>query len=380
VKAEPGVERRQYVEPELSEARVARLWAGVSRRLEHDTGAKRFWPRFAVLGPMAVAACLTTLYFMGALPWGAPRGPELQAASLTTQGDALSMTLHDGSELQVGPRSRVELAEVREKQVVVKLAEGHVTCDVIPNRQRVFAVHAGGVEVRVLGTRFSVERSTKQQLARVEVRVDRGRVEVRRQDGSSPPRLLMAGESWVFEERPGDTVALEGGDSEFDAPVAAGDPARDAQGPEQLAAEAADPVAGRPNAAPRPQTPPGERARELLQKATEARRAGRFAEAARAYQELASAHGQDSRAGLAAFELGRLRMDHLGDDAGAASALQQALASSGAAAFREDALARLARAHARLGQTSQCAKARQQYLDLHPHGVHVKQVLGLCPP
>lgn len=376
MRVEPGAEKRQYVEPELGEARVVQLWAGVSRRLDHDSRVSRFWPRFAVLGPLAAVACVAVLYFFGAFRASAPDGSELQAASLSTQGDALAMTLQDGSQLEVGPRSRVELAEVREKQVVVELAQGRVLCDVIPSRERVFAVHAGGVEVRVLGTRFSVERSTGAQLERVEVRVERGRVEVRRKDGSSPPRLLIAGESWVVEGRPGTPEGLATG-SALDR-SAEGVLDRDVPEPPEGAGKAAVPPAETSPPAPRAKAVPGEKARELLQQATEARRAGRFADAARAYQELAQHHGADSRAGLAAFELGRLRMDHLGDDAGAAVALQQALASSGAAGFREDALARLVRAYARLGQTGRCDKARQQYLDLHPRGVHVEQVRGLC--
>lgn len=78
------------------------------------------------------------------------------------------------------------------------------------------------------------------------------------------------------------------------------------------------------------------------------------------------------------MELGRLKMDHLGDMKGAIPWLSTA-ASLGAGGLGDDALARLVVARARLGQTAACKKVRANYLKAYPNGVHVRQVEALCP-
>ena len=89
-------------------------------------------------------------------------------------------------------------------------------------------------------------------------------------------------------------------------------------------------------------------AKELFEQARRLWRDGHIREAADAYQALLSSHPRDPRAGLAAFELGRLRMDRLGDMPGAVQALERAVALAPGAELREDAMARLvARAPAR---------------------------------
>jgi hypothetical protein len=81
---------------------------------------------------------------------------------------------------------------------------------------------------------------------------------------------------------------------------------------------------------------------------------------------------------LSAFELGRLRMDRLGDAAGAISALERAVALNVGPTFREDALARLVTAYAAQGNAAACARARDRYLASYPSGVHAGAVAGRC--
>ena len=97
-------------------------------------------------------------------------------------------------------------------------------------------------------------------------------------------------------------------------------------------------------------------------------------DAARTYQALLSAHPRDPRAGLAAFELGRLRMDRLNDMPGAVQALEQAVALAPGAELREDALARLVAAAAAAHDHPRCARARTRYLTEYPAGVHHRTV------
>jgi TolA-binding protein len=102
-------------------------------------------------------------------------------------------------------------------------------------------------------------------------------------------------------------------------------------------------------------------------------------DAADAYAEVLKRFPRDSRAGVSAFELGRIRMDALGDPKGAASAFADALRLSHRAEVREDALARLAIAGDALGDRDMCQKARARYLADYPSGVHAGSLTPLCP-
>jgi outer membrane protein assembly factor BamD (BamD/ComL family) len=119
-------------------------------------------------------------------------------------------------------------------------------------------------------------------------------------------------------------------------------------------------------------------AAELFDRANGARRGGNVAEAVRGYETLLASFPNDGRAGLAAFELGRLRMDRLGDYASAVSALKRAVSLAPGAGFREDAMARLVQAYAALGSKSACQSARDAYLKAYPKGVHLGTVSRKC--
>jgi len=134
------------------------------------------------------------------------------------------------------------------------------------------------------------------------------------------------------------------------------------------------PPAGKPHASARAARAAPADARALFEQARGQWRAGKMAEAARTYQELLATHPRDPRAGLAAFELGRLRMDRLDDMPGAVQALEQAVALAPGAELREDALARLVAAAAGAHDHARCARARTRYLTEYPSGVHHRTV------
>jgi hypothetical protein len=117
---------------------------------------------------------------------------------------------------------------------------------------------------------------------------------------------------------------------------------------------------------------------ELLQLANEARIAGRVKDAATAFDTLRRRYRKDPRAGLAAFELGRLRLDSLGDPLGAVEALLDAISLAPEATFREDADARLIEAYDE-AHDPRCHVARQDYLARYPKGVHAAAVAVRCP-
>lgn len=132
--------------------------------------------------------------------------------------------------------------------------------------------------------------------------------------------------------------------------------------------------------APQAQSPTLETssALQLLEKANTARRAGDVGAAVAAYELLLAKHPADPRAGLAAFELGRLRMDRLNNLPGAVHALRQAITLTRDAGFREDAMARLVRAYATMGAADRCIKAQAAYLKSYPSGVHASSVAKQC--
>jgi hypothetical protein len=101
-------------------------------------------------------------------------------------------------------------------------------------------------------------------------------------------------------------------------------------------------------------------------------------EAADGYEKLLERFPRDARAGLSAFELGRLRMDALGDPAGAIEALERALRSRRTSSFQEDALARIVMARDALAENELCKKARARYLAKYPSGVHAASLAQRC--
>jgi TolA-binding protein len=357
-----------HVRVDLSEDRVDRLWGGVSARL----GAPRprwgwLWPSVAATAAATAAITIAVVRarsFQGPAPIVAAATSAWEGAQLQTAADAVSVTLVDGSNLKVEPRSRVEMRERTPSSLKLVLGRGRIACDVTHREGRSFVVAAGGVEVRVVGTRFSVANEDAEGGTRVEVRVERGAVEVRGAGPDAEVVRVAAGHSWsqvtkteaLGEREPEAAPEVE---AETDATRPAAPAAKT-----HAVARAAHPAAGD--------------ARALFEQARDQWRAGKMEDAARTYQALLSSHPRDPRAGLAAFELGRLRMDRLNDMPGAVQALEQAVALAPGAELREDALARLVAAAAAAHDHPRCARARTRYLTEYPAGVHHRTVSATC--
>lgn len=368
----------KYVRSQVDSARVARVWGEVEARLDtvgpKTRGAQR-WLWGGVAAIVAAASAATATFVV--LDNGETESPRVaqsafQRAVLETAGDTLRVDLVDGSRIELAANTRVSVLEGQGTIVEVQLERGRVDCDLIPKPDRRFAVLARGVEVRVTGTKFSVQL---QGDSRVDVAVERGSVEVTRparrkthartgddsrgrteqpESVEAPTtRTLAAGESW--------SVQLQNVD------------ASQAESPVEPTIEDATPTPKK--------TPPVTKtlsAKELLDQGNAARRAGDARGAAKAYETLLSKHGKDPRAGLAAFELGRLRMDRLGDMSGAIRVLRQAVTLAPGSGFREDAMARLVRAYAATGSQSGCLSEKKAYLKSYPNGVHAAAVSRSC--
>ena len=346
----------RYLPLDASDARLARLWSAVSDRLEQRVKPARRWV-WATAGALALAAAGAGAFVFvsserGPSPW--------EGAAFETEHAPLTVALADGSTMRLDSSSRVEVSGSAERGVQLSLRRGRIECKVTHRRAPSFVVTADGVEVRVVGTRFSVESMRDGDSSRVEVRVDEGTVEVRSPSRPGEVQRVAAGRTW--------------------SQVTRTDPAMEARprpepAPAMSSGEIAPPVAPalEPSAKPEAET-----ARALLEDANEHRRAGRLVDAARAYETLLARYPRDGRAGLAAFELGRLRMDRLGDLSGAIQALEQAMKLAPGSGFREDAMARLVTAYARSGDGGRCTRARDAYLKRYPEGVHRNTVAKQC--
>ena len=351
----------KHVTVDTSEARLARIWSGVSDGLAKRSGLGR---RFVVRGAAAlVAAALLVVGVLGLVRLRDPNfvGSPFHRAALETAGDALVVDLHDGSRIELDARTRVEVVESIEENLSMRLRRGRVECDLVPQPGRRFTLFASSVEVRVTGTRFSVELAPNGE--RVEVAVERGSVEVSWPLAAEPKRRLAAGERWSIDLRPSERARAKA-------------PAKTPGTEAEPRAHTPDEPSDRPGDASDAAVVPGPR--ELLDLGNAARRAGDNVGAARAYETLVSKHASDPRAGLAAFELGRLRMGPLGDARGAVQAFRRAIALAPGAGFKEDAMARLVEAYAALGERAPCRAARDAYLASYPRGVHAASVAKRC--
>ena len=204
---------------------------------------------------------------------------------------------------------------------------------------------------------------------------------------------LSAGEHWStfvgHGEPRAEQAAAEDANNEDDPTTDWQPPAaEDVEEPENDAAERSE--EGNNSAARKPskrgrRRSRGEEAREqdeeallLFEQGNAARRLGRLREAAEIYAELVARYPRDRRAALSAFELGRIRMDSLGDVKGATEALERALKLDARRAFAEDALARLVLAQETLGDRKACESARSRYLSRYPDGIHSQHVTTRC--
>jgi len=138
----------------------------------------------------AACAAGTLVALVVALGWERPHPAQAPAADLALLSVPARQVLSDGSvvelkdgadvEVQFGPQDPL-------RRVVLKKGEAHF--QVAKDHERPFIVEANGVEVRAVGTGFSVELGQGQ----VEVLVTEGRVSVEKPaDGASPAEHAAA--------------------------------------------------------------------------------------------------------------------------------------------------------------------------------------------
>jgi TolA-binding protein len=389
----PGTHARgelaDHLEPEVTDGRLARQWASVERRLPA--------PRRGV-SAVRVAMWLAPALAVG-LWFGWPRHarPLGSGAILESSDTPLTVQLRDGSSLELAAQTRLRVLRDQPSAVELEIGDGRANFDVKHVKGRSFDVRAGVVSVHVVGTQFQVVKASRREGMEIQVAVKRGVVEVQRSDRGGDTRRIAAGETWsvwVPAQPVAPLSALAPPPAAAAVPASLDEPrpspAHPPASPELTGlgevaplSEVAEPKVRASRVSPAVSAQPAESraqsVRELFLRANVARRAGRMQDAADAYAEVLKRFPRDSRAGVSAFELGRIRMDALGDPKGAASAFADALRLSHRAEVREDALARLAIAGDALGDRDMCQKARARYLADYPSGVHAGSLTPLCP-
>jgi hypothetical protein len=356
--------------PPITESRLARQYAAVRARIPSRPPRRFSWAASA--GGWAVAAaCAAALVFtwfrLGGTRPTLVDGTVVESSPARDGAPITSITLADGSRVDLGVASRARLTSTRPKAIRIDLEHGSIDVEATHVEGRTFAVAAGAYEVHVVGTHFAVERDPGE---RVTVRVDRGAVDVVATTGGET-RRLAAGEQWSAPD--GDGTHASAAAPTEPAPVPSLAPSPDATA--AVDSPAPRPAGGSPAvAAPRRD----ETAKELFDEAQRARADGRPDDAARAFDRLRRTFPHDGRAALSAFELGRLRLDSLNDPRGAEEALHDAIALGPRSPFREDAEARRVEALGRMGDASGCASARAAYLARWPNGTYRRAVEVGC--
>jgi hypothetical protein len=363
----------KYVPVEMSPVRIARLWASVSARL----GTMPIHHRRYLLAVVATVGLLVGAgagFWTAALRWHG--SPIAFGATLQTARDRLTVDLDDGSRLELASDTRAQMLPGDARSAAIQLQHGTVVCDVASRSKRRFSVFVADLEVRDTGTRFSVSRDSDS--GQVEVAVERGSVIIIGPSGVQSGKSIAAGERW-FRDRNRALGSANTAPASLSASVPATSTAGTGLDTGLVATVTRTLDAGLSyDSVPAATDLPN--AQTLFEQGNAARRAGNSAAAARAYQMLVNRHPNDSRAGLASLELGRLRMGPLSDLPGAIRAFEMALAHAPGAGFREDALAHLISAHAAAGAIAKCRSLRETYLNDYPHGVHVALVERQCSP
>lgn len=142
---------------------------------------------------LAAAACAAVVVFAVAQVSMRPgAGPEAVVYASDISG-IHSETLADGSQLTLGPRSRVEMI-ISETVRTAALIEGEAFFDVASDAEHPFFVEAGTARVRVVGTQFEVQRGA----GALRVSVREGVVEVMVEDRAM--QRLTAGDRLLVSE------------------------------------------------------------------------------------------------------------------------------------------------------------------------------------
>ena len=339
------------------------------------------------------------------------------AASLAEAARPSSLRLLDGSSAQPRGNSAVAVREEGTSRVTVELLQGGAEFSVVSAPTRLFRVAAGGVTVESSGSHFSVDTQPVGQggtrALRVAVQVGDGRVRV---FWAGQQAVLVAGERVEFQVAEKTVEFTTRGDSDSKSPTA-GLPSSATDEPQSGAGIHASPEPGakgrtlvtaaasarwkqlaragqfeqayqqvfagpRRSSSSSAQPPSDERGAvvlsplvpshsdpaDLLLLADVARLSHHPASAVAPLRRLIDQHGDDPRASLAAFTLGRLLLDDLGQPREAAQSFRRTQGLEADGPLAHDALAREVEAWSRAGDLTRARERAQEYIQRYPSG------------
>lgn len=261
-----------------------------------------------------------------------------------------TIILADGSTVVPNDGASVIVRHDAAKAVLLELRRGTARFEIVHDPRRRLIVNAGEIEIRVVGTSFTVGRSSDG----TDVIVHQGRVLIER-EGSAPRALATGARAWF----PAGPTAAPVPDA-MPAPLPEPTPVDWRDDARAGRYEAAWEVLSPDLSAPRGPD-------ELFLAADTARLTGHAENAVTFLARFCEESPAEPRAPLAAFTLGRVRLS-LGRprEAAAAFALAGALAPTGSLA--SDALAREAEAWHMAGQPDLLKARVHEYLRRFPDG------------
>jgi transmembrane sensor len=207
---------KRYLEGNASQQEKAsvdhwyRSFEGPDKSSQHHDNAKReVWSRIEVaieetdrstfkMPWLRAAAAILLLMATGTLAWKLLRNQKPETYSLfeTQAGERRSVTLPDGSLLQLNSSTRIRVAGDFSKTRQVELTDGEVFFDVARDPHRPFIIHSGLLQTEVLGTCFNIR--AYQDLGDIRVSVASGRVKVSK--GDRVLNVLAKGQQLVFHK------------------------------------------------------------------------------------------------------------------------------------------------------------------------------------
>lgn len=310
MKSEPPI--KDLLESPTEEAQISSMWMRIRERRSFPKRSNRPW----VAGGVAITAAAAAAMFLLRAPAEEPRvvtaihletSDTLDLADGTQTPDAIetSVSLADGSSIDLDDGGRIELIQNSPDRIAMLLARGRARFSVTPGGERQWVIESGLATVEVIGTVFTVHRSDEG----VRVNVERGLVVVRGERVPERVARLGAGDELFVPNDVPDHAVID--------PIAVADPEPVAveprERPRRIQRASTRPRAtvelGPPAAAPPVDTPREERALDEMVDSED---------------DLTLA--QDPRAALAAFTLGRMEMDELHRPARAREAFRRALA------------------------------------------------------
>ena len=369
---------QQLLREQEPETRLQSIWRGVAQRRARSVHQAPFG--------RTAALAFTLVALLVAIGWWRGHRPEQQQrvqypvipAELIADATPTVQELGDGSNITVARNTHLDVLRQSTTEMLLALRHGNARFDIRPGGARAWVIECGGAAVEVVGTRFTLDRNEQRLL----VKVQRGRVLVRGELVPDTVQALAAGQELTLAYAENRQAAPEASAAPQPAASHAGAsavrvPSRQEDAGWRSAAQQKDwkgawqslGEAGVDREAAR-----ADDISDLLALADVARLSGHPRQAVLPLQQVIAKHSGESQAAIAAFTLGKIQLDQLGEPAAAASAFETALALQLPGSLAEDTLARLVEAYARSHDPARARAAAERYRARYPTGHRIADV------